>query len=114
MCQCVQKCSGKCVKPECKPKDNPRKHAAVIVAWAYGAEVQYQSEANGVWIDVYEPVFNPNKNYRIKQEVKPDCVYYTRIKVGSDCELGKRKLVYDNVKFTFDGETGKLKSVEML
>lgn len=92
------------------------KHCELIKAWADGAEIQWKSRVDGqwrlfeghidAWIDDYE--------YRIKPEPKPDVVVYTRLAKGyglNDVLLSVGKM---NLKLTFDGETGELKSAEVL
>ena len=91
----------------------PHKHAELIKAWADGAEIQWKSRVDGqwrlfeghiyAWIDDYE--------YRIKPEPKPDVVSYfyaTTDDISYTDESGA------NLKVTFDGETGELKSAEVL
>ena len=107
----------------------PHKHAEVIKAWADGHTIQYRNgTTNPYWTDM--PICSPNWHedveYRIKPEPKPDFVavgileldvfplnlcklasYHTEFRVSEHWEK-------DNVRVTFDGETGKLKSVEVL
>lgn len=47
----------------------PHMHAAVIKAWADGAEIQVL-QAGGVWVDFknYTPTWNPDKEYRVKPQ----------------------------------------------
>lgn len=100
----------------------PHKHAELIKAWADGAEIQSQY-TNGVWYTVAEPDWNGGWSFRTKPEPKPDVVKYCNIyptnvggfqasvrtvkRVGRDLSVGI-------VEFTFDGETGLLKSVEIV
>ena len=103
----------------------PQKHAELIKAWADGAEIQkrgligsptytpdWEDEENPRWLNDYW-------EYRIKPEPKPDVVYYYH-KHFVDTELkpyGRNvKALADNdaLKLTFDGETGELKSAEVL
>ena len=88
----------------------PHKHAELIKAWADGAEIEERYidkdnqdfydwvEFNGDWsyIDNYE--------YRVKPEPKLD--YYTK-------HIAYKARIY-SVKLCFDGETGELKSAEVL
>lgn len=107
----------------------PHKHAEVIKAWADGAKIQYRNEiSNPYWTDmpICSPNWHENVEYRIKPEPKPDIVavgileldvfpshlyklgsYHTGFRVSEHWEA-------DNVRVTFDGETGKLKSAEVL
>ena len=89
----------------------PHKHAELIKAWADGAEIEYRDgqknpwrsmPVHGDWEDFFE--------YRIKPEPKPDVVeyrYLIRLAEGLKPEDA-------NLKIVFDGETGKLKSAEVL
>jgi hypothetical protein len=100
------------------------KFADVIIAWANGAKVQYRQKVDGVWhewADTDYPAwdgFGYEVEYRVKPEPKPDVVQERLIKLG---RLGEAHIVWPgqeesphNVKLTFDGETGKLKAVELL
>jgi hypothetical protein len=93
----------------------PHKHAALIKAWADGAKVQYLWEKT--WHDSPAPTWDDRTQYRIKPEPKPDNVQIARVQYNNghvewrnlfDTEIGGK------VEFTFDGETGKLKSVEVV
>lgn len=103
-------------KPETAAKQ-PHKHAALIKAWADGAEIEVKVYAVDKWVDpgIGGPSWHPNSEYRIKPEPKSDVVeeqiVYHRQR---DVTGATRRVVASNVKYTFDGETGKLKSVEML
>jgi hypothetical protein len=88
----------------------PHKHAALIKAWADGAEIELKDGKD--WRAISEPSWNRNMEYRIKPEPKPDVVEKY---VASPCgfrlvEHWERK----NLKLTFDGETGKLKAAEVI
>ena len=86
------------------------KHAELIKAWADGAEIQIKDKQTG-WEDLcYTPSWRNDFEYRIKPEPKPDVVEDTDLwrTNGYDMtEVGRFRL-------TFDGETGKLKSAEVL
>ena len=89
----------------------PHKHADVIKAWADGAEVQYRCSASGDWMPATCPGWSHIATYRIKPEPKPDRnVAAWVFSDGSAMVLTRDS----NVKFTFDGETGKLKAAEVL
>jgi hypothetical protein len=89
----------------------PHKHAELIKAWADGAEIQYKP-IDGVWV-TEEPLWCEEYEYRIKPESKPDVVRYTQAFMTSSGTWGKPS-EFDNLKLTFDGETGELKSAEVL
>ena len=89
------------------------KHYDMIVAWAEGKVIQAK-DSHGTWFDLHEPYWANTVTYRIKPEPKPD--FYTYLTIIHDytgtqnlCRYGS-----DNVKFTYDGETRKLKSAEVL
>ncbi len=48
----------------------PHKHAAIIKAWADGAEIEFQSN-NGPWSDVSEPRWYHDHEYRVKPQPQP-------------------------------------------
>jgi len=98
----------------------PHKHAELIKAWADGEKIQGKAW-QGKWFDTSRPDWLEENEYRIKPEPKPDNICFgfcpglhdqdsypriTNIAMATD--------ETDNIKFTFDGETGKLKSVEMI
>jgi hypothetical protein len=101
----------------------PHKHAELIKAWADGAEIEelhlkkgWQPFTDGHWMEC------DSWDYRIKPQPKPDVVYYgvcdqeaARLRV-TELEWCFTKLndEGDLIKLTFDGETGKLKSAEVL
>lgn len=112
----------------------PHKHAELIKAWADGAIIQGRSpfgDQRNQWISLdppggnTSPLWLDNAEYRIKPEPKPDVIYVANVgkthnmyspiirasyqdSEPSSCTVGM------NVRLTFDGETGKLKKVEML
>lgn len=96
----------------------PHKHAELIKAWADGAEIQYFSICANDWITCNSGGFYwyERVQYRIKPEPKPvDEVGYTHIRYNfyvGDWYVDDNKI--DNLKLTFDGETGELKSAEVL
>ena len=97
------------------------KHADLIHAWADGAEIQVRFDTGTIWVDEKEPSWNILCQYRIKPEPKPDVVKFAGILLHGDGSWKLLKEVayyvdhYPNLlKLTFDGETGKLKSAEVL
>jgi len=96
------------------------KHCDLIIAWANGAKIQIQYPS-GNWVEVPMPTWDTVATYRIKPEPKPDAVVYGWIKKDNE-GLTTHKLTQacfardnrDNIKLTFDGETGKLKSAEVI
>jgi hypothetical protein len=92
--------------------NTPHKHAALIHAWCEGAEVE-SMECNG-WRTSKTPMWFPECEYRIKPEPKPDHARYTHVFMHGANSFSGRQSSLDNLKLTFCGETGKLKSAEVL
>ena len=93
----------------------PHKHAEIIKAWADGAEIEYHTSSSySNWNPICLGWSWDNTlvaEYRIKPEPKPDVVSYTR---AGGLTLGIFRLETDDLKLTFDGETGKLKAAEVI
>jgi hypothetical protein len=110
----------------------PHVHAALIKAWADGAVIQIRRGKILIWEDNPHPCWSPKLTYRIKPEPKPDVV--SNCFVGFE-EAWKRPRIYYNwsndaipaeykhnqgrkdlaeLRFVFDGETGVLKSAEII
>jgi hypothetical protein len=92
--------------------NKPHKHAALIKAWADGAEIEFLLSGSSIWAGVKSPSWDGDGDYRIKP--KPDVVMY-----GYACNNGVwRVSLYrgdgNNLKLTFDGDTGKLKAAEVI
>ena len=86
------------------------KYADLIHAWADGAEIQILN--GGKWFDIYYPSWGKFEKYRVKPQPRPDYEIesvITRHGLTSSYYVGKA-----NVRFVFDGETGALKSAEVL
>jgi hypothetical protein len=95
----------------------PHKHAEIIKAWAEGAKIQHFD--NEKWYDVHSPLWDQGTIYRIKPEPKPDLVYYAVFAKIGESILSSAITKYsdpgaDMLKLIFDGETGQLKSAEVL
>ena len=99
----------------------PHKHAALIKAWADGAEIERwfgKEWRKHTWCDIWVHDFE----YRIKPEPKPDVVQKVKMWAGGEAKtsvlLRYSSVSYDvegsNLKLTFDGETGELKSAEVI
>jgi len=90
------------------------KHADLICAWAKGAQIEYFSDVMNNWRDVCSRVqWIDDVEYRIKPEPKPDVVvqfHAVDYSVYSAMYFDR----IPNLKLTFDGETGELKSAEVL
>lgn len=90
------------------------KHADLIHAWAEGADIQYRFKDE--WNDIENPSFIDCFEYRIKPTPKPDVVWYANPRIAGDscAYMSSKRLQGDNLKLTFDGETGELKSAEVI
>jgi hypothetical protein len=123
-CKCNQHDGLGGINHTCQQK-KPHIHAELIKAWADGATIQHKAMLIGgsIWLDDKTPRFYNDIEYRIKPEIKPDFYAYAQMQcishANEDCFRAaflssKSSKKVDNVKFIFDGETRKLKSVELL
>ena len=87
----------------------PHKHAELIIAWANGAEIETRYSALHEWYLVTHPVWKEGCVYRIKPEPKPDVVELHNVVIW-----GRTSTTIPNIKLTFDGETGQLKTAEVI
>jgi hypothetical protein len=92
----------------------PHKHAELIKQWADGAEIEEKSLVKGFWYEVSPPLWIEHKEYRIKPEAKPDIEETVLASYGVDGLVIFNRAIPRNLKITFDGETGKLKSAEVI
>ena len=113
----------------------PQVHADIIKRWADGAEIQYWNKYRECWTEASTPSWNENLKYRVKPQPKPDYAKFGEFKyipithqgfidppliVFADGENNYVDSLYNtrtsktNLKFIFDGETNKLKAVEVL
>jgi len=87
------------------------KHADLIHAWADGAQIEWEDK-DGQWHDIEdEPLWASWIQYRIKPEPKPDIVMYFEVRKPYGEILPNP---FHNIKATYDGETGGLKSAEVI
>ena len=100
-----------------------REHYDLIIAWANGTEIERYD--NGRWYQVTVPMWIDGTEYRIKPEPNPDVVLYS---CAFDCgdysyatltsAWNLNDVVFSNkkpnIKLTYDCETNKLKSVELI
>jgi len=99
----------------------PLKHAEVIKAWADGAKIQWydSSPREHRWKDCPDVfLWQDRFEFRVKPEPKPDHVYYGVFDMDGSASIEscftKFKDQGDQIMLTFDGETGRLKAVEIL
>ena len=101
----------------------PHKHAELIKAWADGAEIEaklVEKRKETAWELCLDPWWNdPAFEYRIKPEPKPDVVRVIALDMAlcstnfsdvTDLPIALK----NSIRVTFDGETGELKSAEVL
>ena len=86
------------------------KHADLIHAWADGAQIEYKNALN-IWMEVDRPDWSSWVEYRIKPELKSDYVRYLEMPMFWGYSERRPE---SNMKVVFDGETGDLKSAEVL
>jgi len=89
----------------------PHKHAAFIHAWADGAEIEVRIRNDDVWLKLTPHPAWDSTEYRIKPTPKPDVV--SKFEIRSD-GIVWRNTPNINIKLTFDGKSGDLKSAEVL
>ena len=98
----------------------PHKHAELIKAWADGAVIE-RLWSDKHWLIDNQPMWEEWEEYRIKPEPKPDVVSYL-IKDWKFDEWNEHEQDWDSLKddtreklkLIRDGETGELKSAEVL
>ena len=88
-----------------------RPHAELIKAWADGADIE-SKYGDGRWTKCESPMWVDGGEYRIKQEAKPDIEVFANANAYDWISFCNESAA--NIKFTFNGDTGKLKSAEVL
>lgn len=98
------------------------KHYDLIVAWASGKEIEYKPWPEAKWLHTPCPTWEGGGAYRIKPEPKPDIVRYRG--VDKEIYLTGSSGMFEVAlpapgwkqyeKITYDGETGRVKSIELL
>ena len=93
------------------------KHAELIKAWADGATIE--AKALGQWMELERNfVWHEDLEYRIKPEPKPNFYKLYLVFTNRIYSEGERFPISGfnkpNLKLCFDGETGELKSAEVL
>ena len=92
----------------------PHKHAEIIKAWADGAEIECKPSSGDTWT-----VTNPTWSHLYDYRIKPPLELKSKNDVISKYLLRKGMAAYlcsegGNLKVVWDGETGELKSAEVL
>ena len=86
------------------------KHYDLIVAWANGKKIEARFKG-GEWHELSTPAWNGiDTEYRIKPEPKPDIVKERCVASWTGISTN----LCPNLRLTFDGETGELKSAEVI
>lgn len=96
---------------EYRVKPEPHKHQEFINAFNAGKSIQFWSTVSKDWVDSPDPTWNNNFKYRIKPK---DIVVRENMFLGMNGRVLCYEQIDENVEFTFDVETKKLKSVKML
>ena len=90
--------------------NKPHVHAEFIKAWTDGAHIQVFYTKNKEWADCPEPFWSEKEQYRIKpQNLSATYIVDHKYSVREPEHWEK-----PNLALTFDGETGKLKTAEVL
>ena len=109
------------------------KHRDLIIAWANGAKIERKVYRNGEninepiisesWLGENMPMWSIHEEYRIKPEPKPDVVEEITLYRNLAVPFGTVEMQWANPKHYYpignfklirDGETGELKSAEVL
>lgn len=97
---------------------NKHPHHDMIVAWAADTSRVVQCwQTTQEWLDIEQPNWNREGKYRFKPEPKPDVMTECKITrcYGAILWNSETDTVDGaNLRLTFDGETGQLKSAEVL
>jgi hypothetical protein len=95
------------------------KHAEIIKAFADGIECEGWLQYSEKWFSItILKDFDSYETVRIKPEPKPDVIDYAYVDKNpmnhSMTKIEWTVQKWANLKLTFDGETGKLKSAEVV
>ena len=88
----------------------PHKHAEVIKAWADGAEIECLNK-HSQWVECPEPFWMEEIKYRIKGK---DIVVFCDVSPTQISLMLNAQLARPNLKLTFDCNTNKLITAEVL
>lgn len=98
----------------------PHKHADILRAIADGKEVQCRALGDfdyGFFTPkLQNPITDHGLEWRVKPEPKPDVVHIRRVGqcIDGDLYMALAQTCAPNIRFTFDGETGRLKKAEVI
>jgi hypothetical protein len=97
----------------------PHKHAELIKKWVDGIECEYHIPYADKWEEInFLADFDTRHTVRIKPEPKPDVVTYLSKEfyhlIGYKWHESNFKFDTTLLKIIWDGETGKLKSAEVI
>jgi hypothetical protein len=96
----------------------PHRHAEIIKEFVNGKECEYYIPYSDKWEEInFLADFDTRHTVRIKPEPKPDTVDYLFVANKEPIYVPEINWVYENtanLKLTWDGETGKLKSAEVI
>ena len=84
--------------------NQPQKHNVVIIAWANGAQIQFQVDGTDDWGDIKDPSWHENCKYRIKPEPK-ESVHTFRIGVVAYGDESVYTITADNEEEERDIQT---------
>ena len=90
------------------------KHAELIHAWADGAEIEYSIGSPTRWVNILNPHWDENTEYRIKPEPKPDTHNHYRFNISTRTLTEVLPGERGDLWVTICGETGKLKRAKVL
>ena len=88
-------------------------HYEQIIDFANGYEIEVQGPGDGRWRPTEAPMWSPDWKYRRKPEKKSYAVFFlcaTQLRDGVNFDTG----LQENLKLTFDGETGALTDAEVI
>jgi hypothetical protein len=91
------------------------KNSETIKAFVDGAKCECWLENTKIWCNISSLFdFDQYDKVRIKPEPKPDIVLFGYVSKSDIVGLHKLTNSFDNIKLTYDGETGELKLAEVI
>jgi len=83
----------------------PHIHAAVIMAWAAGEEIEFRNSSIGRWKSTTNPTFKANAQYRVKPDLEDVEVF---VDADTVTRITAKSKMQGNLVLSFDKRTGKL------